>query len=67
MSNKKRHSESGRKRSERRKHDQRERAYEEHTEMAWHENKTTRYIMVALVVIAIVSLSVLFIGGFIKW
>jgi hypothetical protein len=66
MSNK-RHSESGRKRSERRKHDQRERAYEEHTEMAWHENKTTRYVMVALVVIAIVTLTGLFVGGVIKW
>jgi hypothetical protein len=66
MSNKHR-SESGRKRSERRKHDQRERAYEEHTEMAWHENKTTRYVMVALVVIAILSLTALFIGGVIKW
>jgi len=64
---KKHRGESGRRRSERRKHDQRERAYEQHTEVAWHQSKGVRYAMFALVVIAVLGLTALFVGGVIKW
>jgi hypothetical protein len=67
VSNKQQHSESGRKRNERKQHDQREKRYEEHTEMAWHQNKTMRYGMIALVVVAIAGITLLFMAGLIKW
>lgn len=59
--------ESGRRRSERRKHDARERTYEQETTTPWHQSKTLRYAMFAIVVIAVLSLTLLFVGGVIKW
>jgi hypothetical protein len=67
MSNKKQHSESGRSHSQRKQHDQREKRYEEHTEMAWHQNKAMRYGMIVLVVVAIAGLTAMFAAGLIKW
>ena len=64
---KKRRGESGRSRNQRRQHDARERTYEQHTEMAWHESKPLRYAMVAIVVIAILALTGLFVAGVIKF
>lgn len=67
MSNKRQHSESGRSRNERKQHDQREKAYEEHTEMAWHQNTGARVGMVVLAVVAIAGLTGMFVAGLIKW
>jgi hypothetical protein len=61
------HSESGRSRNERKQHDQREKRYEQHTEMAWHQNKALRYGMIVLAAVAILGLTGMFVAGMIKW
>ena len=53
MSNRQKHSESGRSHSERMQHDQREKQYEQTTGMQWHKNKAALYGMVALVAVVV--------------
>ncbi len=61
------HSESGRSKAARRQHDKRAKAYESHTEQAWHQSPTVRIVMVVLVVVAIAGLTGMFVAGLIKW
>ena len=51
----------------RKKHDQHARQREETTGNPWHESKGARIGMAAIAIIAVVSLTVLFLGGFIRW
>lgn len=67
MSNKQKHSESGRSKSQRKQHDQREKQYEQTTGMQWQKNKVVLYGMVALVVVAVIGLTGMFMAGMIKW
>ncbi len=64
---KKHHTESSKSHNSRREHDRKERQYEETTGNPWHESKNARIGMGVIAVIAVVSLSLLFIGGYIRW
>ncbi len=66
---KQKHSESGRHRNERREHDREAREYEEnvYTGPAPHISKGARYAGLAVVVIVIIGITVLFMGGVIRW
>jgi hypothetical protein len=64
---KQQHSESGRRRGERRRHDSRERTYEEHTETVWASSSPIRIAGIVIAVAAIVGVTALFVAGVIKW
>ena len=66
MSNK-HHTESSKSHNARKKHDQQARQYEETTGNPWHESKGARIGMAAIAIIAVVSLTLLFVGGVIHW
>ena len=63
---KKQHSESGRHRGERRKHDADKRHHEQDVYNEPEPN-LIRYAIYALIGIVVVSFTLLFVGGFIKW
>ena len=67
MAKKHRHSESGRRRNERRVHDQQARAAEAHMEAPWHANPAIRYGFIVLTAVVIFTITVLFIAGVIRW
>jgi hypothetical protein len=67
MAKKHRHSESGRRRNERRAHDQHVRTAEAQLDAPWHANPTVRYGFLALTAVVIFTISVLFIAGVIRW
>jgi hypothetical protein len=64
---KEKHSESGRHRNERREHDREARVHDEEVYNEPHESKGVRYFGLAMIVIVIVTLTALFMGGFIRW
>jgi hypothetical protein len=63
----KHHSESSTSHNARKKHDQQARHYEETTGNPWHQSNTARIGMSVIAVIAVVSLTLLFVGGVIRW
>lgn len=67
MSNKKRHSESGRTRNQRREHDRKERAYETAAVQPWHGSPIVRIGIAVVAVVTVVSITLLFLSGAIKW
>jgi hypothetical protein len=67
MAKKHRHSESGRRRNERREHDQHARTAEANLEAPWHANPAIRYGFIVLTAVVIFTISVLFIAGVIRW
>ena len=66
MSNK-HHTESSKSHNARKKHDQQARQYEESTGNPWHESNGARIGMAVIAIIAVVSLTLLFVGGVIHW
>ena len=62
----KHHSESSKSHNARKKHDQQARQHEQATGNPWHESKGARIGMAAIAIIAVVSLTLLFLGGVIK-
>jgi hypothetical protein len=67
MAKKQRHSESGRRRSERRAHDQHARAAEATLGRPWHASPAVRYGFIVLAVVVVFSITALFVGGVIHW
>ena len=67
MAKKHRSSESGRRRNQRRAHDQQVRAAEAQLDAPWHANPSIRYGFIALTAVVIFTISVLFIAGVIRW
>ena len=67
MAKKHRHSESGRRRNERRAHDQHVRATEAQLDAPWHANPAIRYAFIVLTAVVIFTITVLFIAGVIHW
>jgi len=63
----KHHTESSKSHNARKKHDQQARQYEESTGNPWHESKGARIGMAVIAIIAVVSLTLLFVGGVIHW
>ena len=59
--------ESSKSHNARKKHDQQARQHEETTGNPWHESKGARIGMAALAIIVVVSLTLLFVGGVIRW
>lgn len=66
MSKKQPHSESGRHRGERREHDAAARRYEENV-YSEQQPKAVRWVLYLLVAVVVITLTVMFIGGFIRW
>ena len=69
MSNK-HHTESTHSHDQKRKaHDRQMREYEHNTDMSnpWHESKNVRIGMAVVAVVAVVSITLLFISGVIRW
>ena len=69
MSNK-HHTESSHSHDQKRKaHDREMREYEQHTDASnpWHQSQGARIGMVVIAVVAVVSISLLFISGVIRW
>ena len=69
MSNK-HHTESSHTHDQKRKaHDRKMREYEQHTDASnpWHQSKNARIGMAVVAVVAVVSISLLFISGVIRW
>ena len=67
MAKKHRHSESGRTRSQRREHDRQARAHEADLGRPWHASPAIRYAFIVLAFVVVLTLTLLFIGGAIKW
>lgn len=67
MAKKHRHSESGRTRSQRREHDQQARAHEADLGRPWHASPAVRYAFIVLAFVVVLTLTLLFVGGIIKW
>jgi hypothetical protein len=67
MMAKKHRSESGRHRNERRQHDRQVRAHEADLGRPWHASPAVRYGFMVLAVVVVASISLLFIGGVIRW
>lgn len=67
MAKKHRHSESGRTRSQRREHDQQVRAHEADLGRPWHASPAVRYAFIVLAFVVVLTLTLLFVGGVIKW
>jgi hypothetical protein len=67
MAKKHRHSESGRSRNERRAHDRQARAHEAELGRPWHASPAIRYAFIVLAFVVVLTISLLFIGGVIKW
>ena len=63
----KHHTESSKSHNARREHDRRVREHEEHASNPWHESTNARIGMGAVAVIIVVSISLLFIAGVIRW
>ena len=64
---KKHHTESSHSHNARKEHDRKAREHEEQATNPWHQSKNARIAMGAIAVIAVVSISLLFIGGVIRW
>lgn len=67
MSKKQHTTKSSHAHNSRKEHDREVRAYEETTGNPWHESKNARIGMAVVVVIAVVSITLLFISGVIRW
>ena len=67
MAKKQRHSESGRSRSQRRQHDRQVRAQEASLGRPWHASPAIRYAFIVLAFVVVASITLLFVGGVIKW
>ena len=67
MSKKKHQTESSHSHNARKQHDRQERAYEQSTGNPWHESKNARIGMGIVAVIAVVSITLLFVSGVIRW
>jgi hypothetical protein len=67
MAKKQRHSESGRSRTQRREHDRQVRAQEAELGRPWHASPAVRYGFIVLAVVVVLSITLLFVGGAIKW
>ena len=63
----KQHSESGRHRGQRRKHDRQTREYEERVYTGWHLSKDVRVGVGAIVAVVIIGLTGMFMLGMIRW
>ncbi len=63
----KHHTESSKSHNARREHDRKIRQYEDHTSNPWHQSNTARIAMGVIAVIVVVSISLLFISGVIRW
>ena len=64
---KKHQTESSHSHNARKEHDRKARQYEEQASNPWHQSKNARIGMGVIAVIAVVSISLLFIGGVIRW
>jgi hypothetical protein len=67
VSSKQHHSESGRTRNERRKHDEAVKHHEEQVYTADARPKWVLWVLYALIAIVLASLTLLFMAGWIKW
>lgn len=67
MSDKQHHSEAGRTRGERRKHDAAVKHHEENVYSEPSQPKWVLYTLYVVIGVVVVSLTLLFVGGFIKW
>jgi hypothetical protein len=67
MAKKQRHSVSGRTRSQRREHDRQARAQEASLGRPWHASPAIRYAFIVLAFVVVLTLTLLFVGGVIKW
>ena len=67
MAKKHRHSESGRTRAQRRQHDRQVKAHEADLGRPWHASPAIRYAFIVLAFVVVLSITLLFVGGFIKW
>ena len=67
MSHQQHHSESGRTKSQRHKHDQKQKSYEETTGNPYHLSKGMQTFFAGLVIFMVISVTALFVGGFIRW
>jgi hypothetical protein len=60
-------SEKSRSHNARREHDRQARQHEAQTSNPWHQSKNARIGMSAVAVIAVASLTLLFVAGVIRW
>jgi hypothetical protein len=67
VSNKQHHSESGRTRNERRKHDAAVKHHEEEVYTSSSQPKWVLYVLYGVIAVVIASLTLLFVSGWIKW
>jgi hypothetical protein len=67
LSKKQRHTESSHSHNARKEHDRKVRQYEDTTGNPWHESKNARIAMGVIAVIAVVSITLLFVSGVIRW
>jgi hypothetical protein len=63
----KHHTESSKSHNARKEHDRKVRQYEETTSNPWHQSKGARIGMAVIAVVAIVSITLLFVSGVIRW
>ena len=63
----KHHTESSHSHNARKQHDREARAHEQQTGNPWHESNTARIGLGIVAVVAIVTLTLLFVGGVIRW
>jgi hypothetical protein len=63
----KHHTESSHSHNARKEHDREVRAREEETSNPWHQSKNARIGMGVVAIIIVVSLTLLFVGGVIRW
>lgn len=63
----KHHTEKSRSHNARREHDRQVRQHEAQTGNAWHQSKNARIGMGAIAVVVVASLTLLFVGGVIRW
>ena len=67
MAKKHQHSESGRHRNERREHDRQARAHEADMGRPWHASPAVRYGFIVIAAVVILSITLLFMSGLIRW
>ena len=67
MAKKHRHSESGRRRNERRAHDKAVRAHEADMGRPWHASPAIRIGFVVMAAVVVISITLVFMSGLIRW
>ena len=67
MAKKRRHSESGRPRNERRAHDRQVRAHEAELGRPWHASPAIRVAFIVFACVVALTLTLMFVAGLIRW